>query len=143
MGPRRRSIFLLDFAGCRLTQSGGISLAAESFELQCGMSNMAELPNCLELLAGLARVQDQPERATTLFGAAATPRERLDVRLPPILRSGYQRDVTEARVALGSRRYATAWSDGSRASMDQLLPHVRDLAAARIRTSETLMGEPC
>jgi non-specific serine/threonine protein kinase len=94
------------------------------------MSNLAELPNCLELLAGLACVQEQPERATTLFAAAAALRENMDLPLPPILRSGYQRDLTDARVALGSRRYATAWTRGSRMSMDELIQYARQMAAA-------------
>jgi len=84
---------------------------------------------CLELFAGLACVQEQPERATTLFAAGGNPAETMN--LPePILRSGYQRDLTDARVALGSRRLATAWNRGSRMSMDELVHCARQTASA-------------
>ena len=63
--------------------------------------------------------QGQPERAATLFGAAAKVRERLGAPLPPVFRPPHDSAVAALREALGEPAFAMAWANGQTLSIDE------------------------
>jgi predicted ATPase/DNA-binding CsgD family transcriptional regulator len=100
--------------------------AVEGLVLQHRQNNDAlgaRLAGCVELLGGLACAQGQPERAATLFGAAAIVRQNSGVPVPPIVRAAYERDVATARGQLGTRRFDTAWAEGALMQVGKLVEY--------------------
>ena len=66
---------------------------------------------CLEGLAALAAVQEQPEQAGRLWAAAQQARTILGMPLSPGDRRRFEQYVAPARARLGSFRWATIMDD--------------------------------
>jgi hypothetical protein len=85
---------------------------AESTVIRRELWDRAGIAECLEGWAELAAVEEQPERAARLFGAAAALRETLGAPLPPSDRVEYERRLATLRSTLGEPAFASAWNAG-------------------------------
>ena len=74
---------------------------------------------CLEGLAEVAVACGEMEQAARIFGAAEAHRVRLGVTLAPRRAPGYERNVAEARTALGTAIFSAAWAEGRSLSADE------------------------
>jgi ATP/maltotriose-dependent transcriptional regulator MalT len=74
---------------------------------------------CLEALANVAVASGEMAKAARLLGAAEAHRARLGVDLMPRQVAGYERNVADARNALGEAVFAAAWAEGRRLSADE------------------------
>jgi hypothetical protein len=99
--------------------------AIEALTVLAQGGNPAPLADPLELLAGLACDQGLAERAATLFGAASGVREKLGMRVPPIQRTAYRRDVAATRRMLGKDEFAARWATGLRMSDDEVIEYAQ------------------
>jgi tetratricopeptide (TPR) repeat protein len=94
-----------DYAGCA-------ALYRESMALRQSRDDRFAIAHGLEHFAGLARRQQQWERAVRLLGAAESASQALERGLPVAVREEYQRPVDGARSALGEAAFAAAWKAG-------------------------------
>jgi len=81
--------------------------------------------------ARLAFVEQQPERAARLAGAAEGLRQRVGVRAWPMLRRREAELVAQVRQALGADRFDQAFSSGSRLNQREAVAAVRDRRPVR------------
>jgi predicted ATPase/serine/threonine protein kinase/DNA-binding CsgD family transcriptional regulator len=86
-----------------------------------GIDDMGLVASCLEGLAVVAAVQDEPVWAVRLWGAAEVYREVIGVPLPPVDRTAHGNDVAAARSKLGEKTFAAAWVEGRTMTPDQAL----------------------
>ena len=77
-----------------------------------------ETTACLEGLARVAAMQDQPERAAWLLGAAAALRDETRIPLTPIARADHDHALEAAYEALGEDAFETAWTAGNEAPFE-------------------------
>jgi tetratricopeptide (TPR) repeat protein len=81
------------------------------------------IAECLEGLASVAGTQGLSERAARLIGAASSLREAMGTPLPPVDRPGYERDVANARAALGEAALTAAWAQGRAMTLAQAVEY--------------------
>jgi hypothetical protein len=77
---------------------------------------------CLAGLAGAAVLDEEPERAARLWGAAEALRTSIDGRVSPANRANrerLERLMAEARAQLGDAAYAAAWAEGAKLTLEQ------------------------
>ncbi len=84
---------------------------------------------CLAGLGSVAALDEEPERAARLWGAAERLRQAIGVRPPPATRATYERAVATARTALGEEAFATAWEAGRALTVEQAIAEAVDGAA--------------
>ncbi len=99
--------------------AGAQTLFREALQVAEEKGARLEISECLEGLAGVACDQKQPHRAALLFGAAETLREAIGADRPSAIRADYDRDVAVARAQLEEKEFATAWSSGRSATLEQ------------------------
>jgi predicted ATPase/DNA-binding CsgD family transcriptional regulator len=116
--------------------------AVECLLLQYRVGDIAQLLNCVELLGGIACEQGLPERTAGLFSAAASLRLDRGLPMPPILRPAYERDHAATRGAIGSKRFAVAWAEGSAMTVDQLVEYARQTADAASTPLQASSADP-
>jgi tetratricopeptide (TPR) repeat protein len=87
-------------------------LYLESLALFQELKSRLEIAEVLEGLAAVDTSDAQPERAARLFGAAEALREAIGTPVPPADRGELERQVADARAALGDDRFAAAWAAG-------------------------------
>ena len=75
----------------------------------------------LGLLGSLAAVQEQPERAARLIGAAAVLHETARTRPIPLTEALFAEGIESARQALGEEAFATAWAAGRAMSSEEAI----------------------
>jgi predicted ATPase/DNA-binding SARP family transcriptional activator len=121
-GPDSKSNKLLPL-GDALRLQGNLERALvcyrESLELQVEIRQLVYIPARLEAFAKIAAIQNQPERAARLFGAARTGRERFGTPLPPVARQDYNEHLTVAKAALGEGRFAKLYEEGRTLTFEQ------------------------
>ncbi|HEU0294205.1 MAG TPA: adenylate/guanylate cyclase domain-containing protein [Anaerolineales bacterium] len=74
------------------------------------------IPECLEGLGKIAVVQNQPERAAHLFGAAEAMREKMGTPIPPVMRAEY-----EAHLQLLGKAFESSWRHGREMMMEEVI----------------------
>lgn len=116
------AIPLLTYRSHALWLEKDIQGAAQSYrdtikELQ-GNYFFIRIPECLEGLGKIAVVQNQPERAARLFGAAEALREKMGTPIPPIQRADHN-----AHVRIISVPSEAPWSHGSAMTMEQAIAY--------------------
>ena len=110
---------LRDLAGIALWR-GAHARAAGLYQEWLGQTWDAQgLRYCLEGLAQVATASGEMEWAARLLGAAEVHRARLGVALVPRQMTVYERNVAQARTALGKAVFATVWAEGRRLSPDE------------------------
>ncbi len=112
---------LLDLGHAARTQGDNdraIAIYQESLPWCQKDGSLRDIAYCLTGLAWVAGLQKQPEQAARLFGAAAEIRERVGLRIPPLLLASYQDDVAAIRTHLDDDTFAAAWAAGRTLTME-------------------------
>lgn len=78
---------------------------------------------CLEGLAALAALEENPVRAASLWGAAQTLRESIGARTAPATRALHEHMLIKARSDLDGDEYGSAWQRGALMSLSQVLEY--------------------
>jgi hypothetical protein len=76
---------------------------------------------CLAGLGSAAALDEEPERAARLWGAAERLRAALGCRAAPAARATYERAMAQARAQLGDQAFAAAWDAGAALSLDEAI----------------------
>jgi hypothetical protein len=77
----------------------------------------------------VAALDEEPERAARLWGAAERLRAALGCRPPPAARATYERALATACAQLGEAAFATAWEGGRALPVEQAIAEAVDDAA--------------
>ncbi len=93
----------------------------ESLGMQCEMGNKQGIAECLAGLAGLAAVQNQPERSLLLFAASQALLDSIHAPLAPADRVEWQRDYALACAQLDEAACLWAEEEGKRISTEQAI----------------------
>src|SRR4029077_19168173 len=88
------------------------ALHQQSLALFSEVENRREIAECLEVLAMLARAQDQPFQAARLFGTAEAALEEIGSSMRPSQNPRYAEYVAEVRDRLGEDTFADAGAEG-------------------------------
>src|SRR5207249_245636 len=81
---------------------------------------------CLAGLGSTAALDEEPERAVRLWGAAEHLRATLGCRSAPAARATYERLLAQARAQLGEGAFAAAWAAGEALSLEQAISEALD-----------------
>src|SRR5579859_524827 len=76
---------------------------------------------CLAGLAGVAALDEAPQRAARLWGAAEALRQSIGARQAPATRVTRERLMATAREQLGQEAFAAAWAEGQKMTMDEAI----------------------
>ena len=76
---------------------------------------------CLAGLAGAAALDEDPERAAWLWGAAEKLRLALGVREAPAAHATHERLKAQAREQLGPAAFATQWAAGEAVPLSEAI----------------------
>jgi predicted ATPase/transcriptional regulator with XRE-family HTH domain len=76
---------------------------------------------CLAGLAGVAAVNEEPERAAWLWGAAMALRQSIGARSAPAARATHERLQAEARNELSDAVFNAKWAEGQSVSLEQAI----------------------
>lgn len=120
--PRPASLAVLGYLALdRGEVSRAAKIAAQAATLLRGLKATWKIPECLEVLAGVAGARGQPERAARLFGAAEALREVNGAPMNTADRAIYSRSVATARAGLSATALTAAWSAGRALTVDQAI----------------------
>jgi hypothetical protein len=72
-------------------------------------------------LGSVAALNEEPERAARLWGAAEALRVAFGARPAPAARATYERAVASARAQLGVDVFAAAWAEGQALTLEQAI----------------------
>jgi tetratricopeptide (TPR) repeat protein len=104
---------------------GKAAIAAGHFANALGLSQdggfRAETAWCLAGLAGVAALNEEPERAAWLWGAAEALRQSIGAREAPASRATHERLKNEVRQQLGEAAFHAKWAEGQAASVNQAI----------------------
>jgi len=102
---------------------GDAALAATHFKESLTLSRQIEVPKfqawCLAGLAGVAALDEEPERAAWLWGAAEALRQSIGARPAPAARATHEQLQAEVRKQLGEAVFNAKWAEGQAASWEQ------------------------
>jgi tetratricopeptide (TPR) repeat protein len=76
---------------------------------------------CLAGLAGVAALNEEPERAARLWGAAEALRLSIGGRPAPAVRATHEQLQAQVRKQLGEARFDAKWAEGQAASVEQAI----------------------
>jgi tetratricopeptide (TPR) repeat protein len=76
---------------------------------------------CLAGLGSVAALDEDPERAARLWGAAERLRQAIGCRTAPATRATYERAVAAARAQLGEEAFEAAWEGGRALTVEQAI----------------------
>jgi non-specific serine/threonine protein kinase len=93
----------------------------ESLVLSQDLGERACIAWCLAGLAGVSAVNEDPERAAWLWGAAEAVRQSIGAREAPATHATHERLKAEVRKQLGEELFNTKWGEGKSASMEQAI----------------------
>ncbi|MBI3912103.1 MAG: tetratricopeptide repeat protein, partial [Armatimonadetes bacterium] len=96
----------------------------EALPLYRYLGDRAGIAWCLAGLAGAAAVDEEPERAAWLWGAAEALRQSIGAREAPASRATRERLIAQAREQLGDEAFDAAWAEGGQATMEQAIEDV-------------------
>jgi predicted ATPase len=104
---------------------GDVALAAthlaEALRLFHDLGDRAGVSWCLAGLAGVAALNEEPERAAWLWGAAEALRQSIGAREAPAAHATHERLKAEVRKQLGEEIFKAKWAEGQAASKDMVL----------------------
>jgi len=81
---------------------------------------------CLAGLGSAAALDEEPERAARLWGAAEGLRQSLGCRPAPAARATYERAMAVARAQLGEATWAVAGAEGRAMPLEQAIMYALD-----------------
>jgi predicted ATPase/DNA-binding CsgD family transcriptional regulator len=109
------------------------ALHHEALALQIQIGHTPGVAQSLEALAGLAAEQGHGEYAARLFGAAHSLRDAIHYVRSPADQPDYDADVAQAREAMSSGDFDTAWAAGAALSQDEAVAYARRSRGPRPR----------
>jgi predicted ATPase/DNA-binding CsgD family transcriptional regulator len=125
LGDRRNSAKLLWFLGHAACVQDDFAKARTFYEEALAILQELDIKwfiaSCLDGLAEVAVAQRQQEWAVHLLATAALLREALGVSPPPYSLANYERAVASTRAQLGEERFAAAWAEGRKMTLEQVL----------------------
>jgi tetratricopeptide (TPR) repeat protein len=78
---------------------------------------------CLAGLGSVAALDEEPEHAARLWGAAESLRQTIGCRPAPAARATYERAIASARAQLGEEAFAAAWAAGRAMTLEQAIAY--------------------
>jgi predicted ATPase/transcriptional regulator with XRE-family HTH domain len=93
----------------------------EALEMCLDLGDRAVLAWCLAGLAGVSTLNEDPERAAWLWGAAEALRQSIGAREAPASRATHERLQAEVRKQLGEAVFNAKWAEGQAASLEQAI----------------------
>ena len=103
----------------------------EALELSRDLGDRAGTAWCLAGLAGVAAVNEDPERAAWLWSAAEALRQSIGTREAPASRATRERLIAQAREQLGETAFAAKWAEGQKMTMEEAIAEALGGEAAR------------
>jgi DNA-binding CsgD family transcriptional regulator len=97
------------------------SLYEESLTISGELGEKWVIAACLLGLGEVVAAQRQLAWAAQLWGAADALRDAIGVPIPPVELADYERSLSAARVHLGERAFAAAWTQGRSMTPEQAL----------------------
>jgi tetratricopeptide (TPR) repeat protein len=94
---------------------------AEALGLFHDFGSRAGMSWCLAGLAGVAALNEEPERAAWLWGAAEALRQSIGARPAPAARATHERLQAMVRKQLGEAAFNAKWAEGQSASVEQAI----------------------
>jgi predicted ATPase/DNA-binding XRE family transcriptional regulator len=94
---------------------------AEALRLFSDLGDRAGVSWCLAGLAGVSAVNEDPERAAWLWGAAEKLRKSIGAREAPASHTTHERLKAEVRAQLGEAIFNAKWAEGQAASVEQAI----------------------
>jgi tetratricopeptide (TPR) repeat protein len=85
------------------------------------LGHRAAVANQLECFAFIAKIQEQPERAAKLFGAAEMIREVINIPMNGMEQAEYDREVADLRVGMSETEFNALWAEGRAMTMEQAI----------------------
>src|SRR5712691_5320032 len=125
MGHRHGTAESLAVLGKVLAAEGDYATARRLYEESLVLSG--ELGEQWVIAASLVRLgevvaaQQKLAWAAQLWGAAEALRNAIGIPIPPVERADYERSLSAARVHLGERAFAAAWTQGRSMTPQQAL----------------------
>ncbi len=93
----------------------------ESLPLAQQLGNKWAIAMCLAGLAAIARVNGELIYAARLLGAAQALVDQIGMPLEPVDRNEFERNIAETKARMDEEVFDTAWSDGRRMELAQIL----------------------
>jgi tetratricopeptide (TPR) repeat protein len=94
---------------------------AQGLALSQSLGDQASIAWCLAGLGSAAALDEQPERAARLWGAAERLRQAIGCRPAPAARATYEQALALARAQLGEEGFAAAWAAGQALTLEQAI----------------------
>jgi tetratricopeptide (TPR) repeat protein len=94
---------------------------AQGLALSQKMSEQASIAWRLAGLGSVAALDEEPERAARLWGAAETVRKAIGCRPAPAARATYEHAMAVARAQLGDDAFAAAWGAERALTLEQVI----------------------
>jgi hypothetical protein len=94
---------------------------AQGLALSQTLGDQASSAWCLAGLGSAAALDEEPERAAQLWGAAERLRQTIGCRPPPAARATYERALAAARGQVGDDAIAAAWEAGGALTLKQAI----------------------
>jgi len=94
---------------------------AQGLALSQTLSDQASIAWCLAGLGTMAALDEEPERAARLWGAAEQLRQAIGCRSAPAACATYERAVATARAQLGEEAFEAAWAAGRALTLEQAI----------------------
>ena len=82
------------------------------------LGHRAAVANQLECFAFIAKVNEQPERAIKLLGAAEKLREIINIPMSELEQVEYDREVADLKANMGEKKFTTLWAEGRSMTME-------------------------
>jgi tetratricopeptide (TPR) repeat protein len=98
-------------------------LLGESLIMSVELGNKELTAECLCEFAGCALARGEAERATRLFAACEKLRNAAALQVPPAYQEARERELAEARTALGEKRFAAEWSRGTEMGLEDAVAY--------------------
>jgi len=102
---------------------------AQGLALSQTLGDQASLAWCLAGLGSVAALDEEPERAARLWGAAERLRQAIGCRPAPAARATYERALAMARAQLDEAVFAAAWAAGRAMPLEQAIAEALEGAA--------------
>ncbi len=97
------------------------TLFEQSLAISCELNEKWVTAVYLVVLGEVVAAQQKLAWAVQLWGVAETLRDTFNIPIPLVQRADYERSVSAARVHLGERAFAAAWSQGRAMTPEQAL----------------------
>ncbi len=123
-----RAIHGLAYAAYRSGEyERALELSHDALRRRWAMGDIRVFPAEFEDIADVCNATGQFARAARLYGAASALRARLDTPVPWWFEAEYQQEIDRSRQGLSPERFAAAWNDGERLSIEMALKEALDV----------------